>query len=76
MTMLLSAGVTNALTQNVIYALPTPACFILAANACELSPTSATTGFVLVAATTTGMQTGAAFIRCTTGATVISVKRV
>lgn len=70
----LSAGSQYSITQNTIYALPVTACQILSAAVCQLSPTTTTTQFTDVAATTTGVQTGAMFVRCTTGTTQISVK--
>lgn len=71
----LSAGVIHTLVQNEIYALPVVKCMIQASAVCELSLTSSTTGFTAVSATTTGVETVAGFLRCTTAAAVVSVKR-
>ena len=75
-TITLSPGYTHTLVQDVIYALPVTICNILAANLCQISPVTTTTAFFDVTATTTGLQTGAAFIRCTGGNTTVAVHKI
>lgn len=71
-TVLLSAGPTYPMTQNQIYALPASRCTVLATNVCEVSPTTTTTQFAAVTATTTGVECFGGFIRCT-GSTTASI---
>lgn len=75
-TVLLSAGPTYPLTQNQIYALPASRCTVLATAVCEVSPTTTTTNFASVTATTTGVECFGGFIRCTsvTNASIIVKK--
>lgn len=70
----LSAGVVYTLTQNQIYALPPAKVFIVASATLEQNTTNSTTGWSTLASATTGVETGAAFIRSTTGNAVVSVK--
>jgi hypothetical protein len=72
-TELLRTGVSNALTQNVVYALPAVAVFLQSTVAVELAVDGST--FVLNTATTTGIQTAALAVRCTTAASICTIKR-
>lgn len=72
----LSAGRIYTLTQDVIYALPPTKVMIQSSAVCELSLVVGTTGFAAVTATTTGVETVAGFIRCTTTGATVSVKKV
>lgn len=74
-TTLIPIGPPFAASQTTIYALPARSCILLSDVLCEVS-NSTNTGFVVApAATTTGGQIVAAqFIRCTTGAAVVSLK--
>jgi hypothetical protein len=69
----LSAGLTHTLVQSTVYAMPPVACWVHSKVALELSVNG--TDYVLTAATTTGLQVSAMFVRCTTAAAVVSVKR-
>jgi hypothetical protein len=69
----LSAGQSHSILEDVVYALPPSSCFIHSSVALELSVNG--TDYVLTAATTTGLQVSAMFVRCTTAAAVVSVKR-
>lgn len=70
----LSAGVVYTLVQNTIYALPVAKVAILSDTALEQNVTNGTTGWTALASSTTGTETAAPFVRCTTGAAVVSVK--
>lgn len=72
-TELLTIGPPHAIAQTTVYAMPARSCYLLATTAVELS-VDASTGFALVAASTTGIVTAAQFVRCTTGASILSVK--
>ena len=73
-TSILSAGSAHSITQNVVYALPPQAVFIHSTVALEVSVDG--TNFAAVTATTTGVTVGAMFVRCTTAAAVVAVKRL
>lgn len=73
MTTLLTIGPVNDIDQNIVYALPTRTVFIQSNDTVETSLDS-TTGFTTLASSTTGVQTSAAFVRCTTANTKISCK--
>jgi len=70
----LSAGVVYTLTQNQVYALPPKKVAILSDSALEQNLTNSTTGWTVLTSATTGVETSAPFVRCTTGAAVVSVK--
>ena len=72
-TQAISCGVPQTILQNVIWALPAAQHTLVAQNACELSVDAST--WVAVAATTTGTPSAWAFIRCTTGNTIVSCKK-
>ena len=71
----LSAGQVHSLLQNVVYALPSNKVMIFSTTAISLGNTTSTTSMSLVAASTTGLETAAAFIACTTANTLCSVKK-
>lgn len=73
-TTLLTTGVSNTIAQTTSYALPATANFIMSSVAVELSVDNTT--WVLQTATTTGLQTAARFVRCTTAPAVVSVARI
>lgn len=75
-TVVLSPGPTYTMVQNQIYALPASRCTVLASAVCEISPSTTTTQFVAVTATTTGTEVFGGFIRCTgsTNASIIVKK--
>ncbi len=71
----LSAGPTYLMVQNQIYALPPRPCRVQATAQVEVSQTTATTGFAVLASATTGVECFAQCIRNTTGTTtLITVK--
>jgi hypothetical protein len=72
-TELLSAGVVYTLVQNQVYALPARAANIDSSLALETANTTAfaTNGTV---AANTPTKVSAGFVRCTTGAAVVSLK--
>lgn len=72
----LSAGRSHEIIQNTIYALPPSRNFIQSLAVVQLSVTTTTTDFAVVAASTTGVETAAIFVRCTTGTTTIAVKKM
>lgn len=69
----LSIGPVHDIVQNITYALPAKACYILADDALEVS-LSYDSGFFSVAATTTGTVIAAAFVKCTTSNTKVCLK--
>lgn len=71
----LSAGRAHTILQNVTYALPPGVVMVQSLAAIEASLDDSTWA-ALAGANTTGINTAAQYIRCTTGATVVSVKRV
>lgn len=70
----LTIGPVHSLVQNQIYALPARRVLLYSDTVVEVSNTIGTTGFTTVAASTTGVQTSAAFIRCTSGVALVTVK--
>ena len=75
-TELIQKGVATALVQDTIYALPANAVYVRSTAAVEVSLVVETTGFTVLANSTTGTTTAAAFVRCTSGATTILCKAV
>ena len=72
-TPLLSLGMPATIAQNVVHALPARACFIMSSVAIEWS-NDGTTWAALTGANTTGVTTGATFIRCPTASAVVTCK--
>jgi len=72
-TELILIGPTTTLTQNVVYALPARKVMVFSSLAVEHSY-DGTTFDALTNAETLGAETAAAFIRCTGGAAVVTVK--
>jgi len=70
---LLTIGPVHDILQNIVYALPARKTRMQADAVVETSLQS-TTGFTAVAASTTGVETSASFVRCTTANTKISLK--
>jgi hypothetical protein len=68
----LSAGGAYPILEDVVYALPPKRCFVQSTVAIEASVDNSTWA-ALTGANTTGIQTAARFIRCTTAAAVVSV---
>jgi hypothetical protein len=64
------AGVPTQILQNVIYALPSKACYLFSEPACEVGQTL--TG--PWAAPVANVPVVACFIRCTTGAALVTAK--
>jgi hypothetical protein len=75
MTLVLSAGPVHTMEQDVIYSLPASRCVIQSSDVIEVSLTSTTTDFASLAASTTGTECFAKFVRSTTRDTVICVKK-
>jgi ABC-type uncharacterized transport system permease subunit len=71
----LSAGVTHSLIQNTVYALPSNKVTVFSTVAIALGNSTATTSMVLMASSTTGIETGAQFIACTTANTFCTIKK-
>ena len=69
----LTIGPRHTLTQNVVYALPARAVYVFADTACQVSHDSSFTSSQAISANTPTVGAGA-FIRCTTGAAVVSCK--
>jgi hypothetical protein len=68
------AGVPLLLAQTTSYALPPHVVHLQSTDAVELGVT--TNAMTLTATSTTGLQTAACFVRCTTSTTcVVIVKR-
>lgn len=72
-TQSLMSGVPTVIAQTTAYALPPRGCFIQSTVALEVSVDGTT--YVTLAASTTGAQTGATFVRCTTAPTTVIVKK-
>lgn len=70
---LLSLGVPLAVVQNEVIALPAKVVRIQSSVAIE-SSADGTVWSALTGANTTGIETGAAFVRCPTAAAVIVAK--
>lgn len=67
-------GPANALTEDEVYALPARLVWLTSSVALEY--TSGTTGgsFAALTGSTTGVQVGAGFVRCTTAAARVYCK--
>jgi hypothetical protein len=72
-TTLISIGYPQTLVQSVVYALPSKLHYIHSTLAVEISP-DGTTWDALTNADTVGAYSSGSFIRCTTGAPVVSIK--
>ena len=72
---LLSSGGVYVMTTNTVYSLP-PVVVRVQSNASIEASLLETTAFTTLANSTTGTETGAMFVRCTTGTTSISIKRL
>jgi len=68
------AGVPATLTQNVTFALPSQSMWLQASAAVETSLDGST--WAVLANSTTGAQTSAPFVRCTTANATVMVKRM
>lgn len=73
-TFTIQAGVPVVVTQTTTFALPPQAVWLHAGAAVEVSLDG--TNWAVLANSTVGAQTSAPFVRCTTGTTTISVKRM
>ena len=73
-TQQLLAGVPFIVTQTTTFALPSQSVWLQSGAAVETSLDG--TNWATLANSTTGAQTSAAFVRCTTGTTTILVKRM
>lgn len=71
---LLTMGPVHTLTEDEIYALPGRKCMILSDSALEIALLEAGPFTALVGANTTGIETVAAFVRCTGSDAVVIVK--
>lgn len=72
---LLTTGVTTAMVQNTVYALPAITVFLRATDVLETSLDGNT--FSRVTATTTGLEIADMCVRCTTVTTcVVIIKRI
>ena len=73
-TQAVSCGVPQQILQNVVWALPASRHLLTVQVACEVSLDNST--YVATpAAATTGVDSSWAFIRCTTGNTIVSCKK-
>lgn len=70
---LISCGVPQAILQNVVWALPASRHELIAKDVCEFSVDNST--WVRATTSTTGMTSAWAFVRCTTGNTIVSCKK-
>jgi hypothetical protein len=73
-TTLLTTGVSNSIAQTTSYALPAIVVHLQSTVAVELSPDGST--WALVTASTTGVQTAAVAVRCTTAPAIVTIKRL
>lgn len=72
----LSIGYPQTLVQNQVYALPSSRVRVQSQLAVEHS-VQESAGFVaLTGAETTGAETSAAYLRCTAGACIVTLKRI
>jgi hypothetical protein len=69
----LSPGVPVTLVQNTVYALPVRKANVYSDSVLEVSNVT-NSGFVAVAATTTGTTLAALYVRCTSGNAIVTVK--
>jgi hypothetical protein len=72
----LSAGHTHTLVEDVVYALPPVQVMVHSTVLLQTAITNSDAAFADVTATTTGVNLAACFVRCTTAAASVSVKRV
>lgn len=72
-TQSLMSGVPTIIAQTTAYALPSRGCFIQSTVALEVSVDG--TAYTTLASSTTGTQTGATFVRCTTAPATVIVKK-
>jgi len=72
-TTLLLIGVPNALTEDVVYALPTRAAMLKSTVAVEVSNLT-NSGFAVLANSTVGTVVAAMFVQCTTAAATLVLK--
>lgn len=70
---MLTTGITNIMTQNVIYALPSKSAWIQSDAVIQTALSMTTTAFTDVAASTTGVHTSAPFIRQTNTSTGVTI---
>jgi hypothetical protein len=70
----LTIGPVHSILQNVVYALPARNVRVLAGAAVEVSLDGTNFTALTGSALTTGVETSAAFVRCTTGNTSIILK--
>ena len=70
----LSVGYAQAITEDIVYALPAKTVRVQSNAAVEVSnEVGFTTADTLTNADTVGAETSARFIRCTTAGTVVSI---
>lgn len=74
-TQAVSCGVPQSILQNVVWALPASRHFLTTQVACEVSLDNSTYIAAPAAATNAGVDSSWAFIRCTTGNTIVSCKK-
>jgi hypothetical protein len=74
MTEKLLANQTTALAQNTIYAVPTGLCYIFADAGLEVCNSTAFSTIGTISATTPTVIAGE-FVRCTSAATVVSLRK-
>lgn len=74
MPKILDPGGVYTVTTTTICALPPVVVRVQSSAACEVSLDQ--TNWSILANSTTGAETGAMFVRCTTGQMVIAVKRL
>lgn len=70
----LSPGKAISITQNIVYALPSQVVRVQSLAAVEISLDNST--YAVLANSTTGTETGAMYVRCTSGTTTIICKRL
>lgn len=71
----LSIGYPQTMVQNEVYALPSTKVRVQSQLAVEHSVQSGSGFIALTGSETIGAETGAAFLRCTTGACIVTLKR-
>lgn len=69
----LATGSPQSLYQNVVYILPCRLVMLHSKDTVEVSNNS-TTGFISLTSSTTGQETSATYIRCTTADTIVTLK--
>jgi len=73
-TNVLPTSIPTAISQNVVYALPSCRCWVVAEPACEVGQSTSGPWTAMVAAPA-GQETAATFIRCTTGFATVTAKK-